>query len=353
MGSIPTLEGVTSQIVPTSRLKMHVLAAGPEDGIPVLFIHGNGSSATFWEETMLALPEGFRGIAPDMRGYGDTEPLPVDATLGLGDMVEDVRSLVQALGLGKFHIVGHSMGGGIVMKYAIAYPEDLLSITLVDTMSPYGYSGSKDVEGTPCHEDGAPAGAASVNPDFVRLLKEKDRGTENPVSPRNVMRQFYFKPPFIPRREEELLSGMLSLRVGEDWYPGDFVPSSHWPGAAPGTRGIVNAFSRKYFDASGIADIQPKPPILWIRGADDLVVSNSAMWDIATLGALGFVPGWPGPQECPPQPMLDQIRAVLERYRANGGTYREVVIPDCGHTPFIEKPEEFNAVFHEFLTGRR
>jgi pimeloyl-ACP methyl ester carboxylesterase len=47
--------------------------------------------------------------------------------------------------------------------------------------------------------------------------------------------------------------------------------------------------------------------------------------------------------------MLDQIRAVLERYRANGGTYREVVIPDCGHTPFLEKPEEFNAAFHELL----
>ncbi len=351
MSSISTLEGITSQMVQTRRLRMHVLTAGTEDSVPVLFVHGNGSSATFWEETMLALPSGFRGIAPDMRGYGDTEPLPVDATLGLGDMVEDIRSLVEAMGLGKFHIVGHSMGGGIGMKYGIAYPEDLLSITLVDTMSPYGYSGSKDVQGTPCHEDGAPAGAASVNPDFVRLLKEKDRGTDNPVSPRNVMRQFYFKPPFVPRREEELLSAMLSLRVGEDWYPGDFVPSPHWPGAAPGTRGIVNAFSRKYFDASGIADISPRPPVLWIRGADDLVVSNAAMWDIAALGALGFVPGWPGPEECPPQPMLDQTRAVLERYRANGGTYREVVIPDCGHTPFIEKPEEFNAVFHAFLRG--
>ncbi len=349
MGSIPTLEGITSRMVQTDRIQMHILTAGPEDGVPVVFIHGNGSSATFWEETMLALPSGFRSIAPDMRGYGDTEPLPVDATLGLGDMVEDVHSLVQALELGRFHIVGHSMGGGIVMKYAIAYPQDLLSITLVDTMSPYGYSGSKDVDGTPCYEDGAPAGAASVNPDFVRLLKEGDRSTDNPVSPRNVMRQFYFKPPFVPKREEELLSAMLSLRVGEDWYPGDFVPSPHWPGAAPGTRGIVNAFSRKYFDASGLADISPKCPILWIRGADDLVVSNSAMWDIATLGALGFVPGWPGPQECPPQPMLDQIRAVLERYKANGGTYREVVIPDCGHTPFVEKPEEFNAAFHAFL----
>ncbi len=349
MGTIPTLEGVESRMVQTDRLRMHVLAAGPEDGIPVVFIHGNGSSATFWEETMLTLPSGFRGIAPDLRGYGDTEPLPVDATLGLSDMVGDVHSLVRALGLGRFHIVGHSMGGGIAMKYAIAYPQELLSITLVDTMSPYGYSGSKDVNGTPCYEDGAPAGAASVNPDFVRLLKEGDRSTDNLVSPRNVMRQFYFKPPFIPKREEELLSAMLSLRVGEDWYPGDFVPSPHWPGAAPGARGIVNAFSRKYFDASGIADIRPQPPILWIRGADDLVVSNSAMWDIATLGALGFVPGWPGPEECPPQPMLDQIRAVLERYKANGGYYREEVISDCGHTPFIEKPEAFNAAFHAFL----
>jgi pimeloyl-ACP methyl ester carboxylesterase len=129
----------------------------------VIFVHGNGASATFWEETMLALPPGFRAVAPDLRGYGDTEPLPVDATLGLGDMVEDVRSLVEALGLGRHHLVGHSMGGGVVMKYAIAHPADLLSITLVDTVSPYGYSGSKDLDGTPCHEDGAPpARAASI-----------------------------------------------------------------------------------------------------------------------------------------------------------------------------------------------
>ncbi|HHH42410.1 MAG TPA: alpha/beta hydrolase [Chloroflexi bacterium] len=351
MGDIPTLEGVTSQMGQTARLKMHVLTAGPEEGTPVLFIHGNGSSSTFWEETMLALPEGFRGIAPDMRGYGDTEPLPVDATLGLGDMVEDVRSLVEAMGLGKFHIVGHSMGGGVVMKYAIAYPDDLLSITLVYTMSPYGYSGSKDVDGTPCHEDGAPAGAAGVNPDFVKLMAAGERGTENPMAPRNVMRQFYFKPPFIPEREEDLLSSMLSTRVGEDWYPGDSVPSEHWPGAAPGKRGVINAISRKYFDASGIVEIEPKPPVLWIRGADDLVVSNNAMWDIAALGAMGFVPGWPGPDDSPPQPMLDQTRAVLERYQAKGGSYKEVVIADAGHCPFIEKPGEFNAAFHAFLRG--
>lgn len=348
MSSIPTMEGIKSQRIQTGRLSVHTLRCGPEDGTPVVFVHGNGSSAAFWEETMLALPGGYQAFAPDMRGYGDTEALPVDATLGLDDMVEDLHALVNALGLGKLHLVGHSMGGGIAMKYAISDPASLLSLTLVDTMSPFGYSGSKDVAGTPCYADGAPAGAAGVNPDFVKLMAAKDRGVEDPVSPRNVLRQFYVKPPFIPLREEELLSSMLSVRVGDDWYPGDFTPSDNWPGGAPGKRGIVNAFSGKYFDASGIVDMEPKPPILWIRGADDLIVSNNAMWDIAALGAMGVVPGWPG-DEVPPQPMLEQIRAVLEIYRANGGRYQEEVIADAGHSPFIEKPQEFNTRFHAFL----
>lgn len=348
---IPTLPGITSAFVQTSRLKLHLLTGGDPDGTPVLFIHGNGSSAAFWEEVMLALPPGFHGLALDLRGYGDTEPLPVDATLGLGDMVADVRSLVETLGLGRLHLVGHSMGGGVAMKYVMAQAAEVISLTLVDTVSPYGYSGSKDVDGTPNHADGAPAGAAGVNPEFVKLLAAGERSLDNPMSPRNVLRQFYVKPPFIPAREEALLDSMLSMRVGPDWYPGDFTPSPHWPGAGPGQRGIVNAFSRLYFDAGGVADMQPQPPILWLRGADDLVVSNTALWDIAALGALGYVPGWPGADDCPPQPMLDQIRAVLERYRANGGVYREVVIPDAGHSPFLDQPAAFMAVLRDWLGG--
>ncbi|MDX1413258.1 MAG: alpha/beta hydrolase [Candidatus Promineifilaceae bacterium] len=343
------LPGITSRAVQSDRINTHILSHGPPACTDVVFIHGNCASAGFWDETMVAMPGGFHAIAPDLRGYGSTEPLPVDATLGLDDMVADVRSLVKTLGLSPIHLVGHSMGGGVAMKYAVAFPKNILSITLIDTVSPYGYSGSKGVEGTPIHEDGAPAGAGSVNPDFVRQLGEKEMGVEDPMSPLNVMRQFYVKPPFIYEREEALLEAMLSTRVGDDWYPGNAVPSEHWPGAAPGDKGVNNAISRKYFDASGIVNIDPKPPILWIRGADDLIVSDQAMWDIAALGAMGFVPGWPGEEECPPQPMLKQIRAVLDQYAANGGHYEEVVIDDAGHSPFLEKPQEFNEVFHNFL----
>ena len=66
--SIPTLPGVMAKTISTTRLTTRVLFSGPDNGIPVVFIHGNASNATFWEETMLALPEGYRGIAPDMRG---------------------------------------------------------------------------------------------------------------------------------------------------------------------------------------------------------------------------------------------------------------------------------------------
>jgi pimeloyl-ACP methyl ester carboxylesterase len=238
------------------------------------------------------------------------------------------------------------MGGGVVMKYAIAHPDKLLSITLVDTISPYGYGGSRDEHGELTYDDGAPSG---VNPEFVALLDAKERGDENPMAPRNVFRQFYVKPPFIAGREDALVESMLAIRIGEDFYPGDSVSSDNWPGVAPGTRGLLPAFNRKHFDASDLVDISPKPPILWIRGADDLIVGDLAMFDLAALGAIGAVPGYPGAEECPPQPMLRQTRAVLDAYAANGGQYREVVIEDAGHSPYIEKPEEFNAVFHAFL----
>jgi len=349
MSTTIKLPGITSRQVQTERINMHILTSGPPAGTAVLFVHGNCSSAGFWDETMLALPEGYHAIAPDLRGYGTTEALPVDATLGLDDMVADIRSLVESLGLCPFHIVGHSMGGGIVMKYAIAYSDQLLSITLVDSMSPFGFGGSNGDDGRPNYEDGATGGAAVANPDFVRLLGDKESGSEDPMAPLNVMRQFYVKPPFVPEREEALLEAMLSTCVGDDSYPGNSIPSQNWPGAAPGEKGVANAFSRRYFDASGIADIEPKPPVLWIRGADDLVVSDNSLWDIAALGALDLVPGWPGADECPPQPMLQQIRAVLENYEQNGGSYSEVVIDDAGHSPFIEKPGEFAAVFHSHL----
>ncbi len=330
-------------MVRTPRLQMHVLRAGPPDGIPVVFVHGNGTTATFWEETMLALPAGFQGVAADMRGFGDTEPLPIDATQGLGDLAEDVHALIEALGLGRYHLAGHSLGGGVAMKCAIAHPAALLSLTLAGTMSPFGYSGSKGPEGTPCHADGAPAGAASTNPEAVRLLAVKDRSTDSPASPRNVLRQLYVKPPFVPKREEELLTAMLSLRLGPDWYPGDFVPSAHWPGAAPGPRGLVNAVSRRYFDAGALAGIRPQPPILWVRGADDRMISECSAARHRRARRLGLCPGLarhgrvPAPADARPNPVRPGALPGQRRRVCRRGHRRFRPQPDAGEAGGVQR----------------
>lgn len=344
---IPTLAGIRSQMVQTPRIHTHALFSGPDSGIPVLLIHGNASSATFWEETMLALPNTFRAIAPDLRGYGDTEDKPVEATRGYNDWVDDLLGLMDTLGLEQFHVAGHSLGGGVVYSLMAAAPALVLSVTLFAPASPYGFGGSKGLDGKPCQPDFAGSGGGIVNPEFAKLIAEGYRGSEFPTSPRTVMNAFYWKPPFIPARQEELLSGVLSERIGPDKYPGDLEASPHWPNVAPGKLGPANAISPKYVGdtVERFLAINPKPPILWIRGADDQIVSDSSLFDMGTLGSLGAVPGWPGADVFPPQPMVSQTRAVLERY----GNFSEHVIAECGHSPQIEKPETVDALFHQHL----
>lgn len=349
--SIQSMASVTVKTITTERITTRVLFSGLEDGIPVLFLHGNVSSATWWEETMVALPSGYRGIAPDQRGFGEAEiAKKIDATNGMGDLADDAVALLDHLGLEKAHIVGNSLGGMVVWRMMADYPKSFLTVTLVDTGSPYGFGGTKDVDGTPCYDDFAGSGGGLSNPELIRRMKDGDRTLESQFSPRAAIRLLLVKPPFIPEREEEILSSLLATHIGEQDVPGDAVQSPNWPFMAPGKWGATNATSPKYaVRVEKILASEPKLSVLWIRGANDMVVSDSAASDPGFLGKAGLIPGWPGAGVFPPQPMVGQTRAVLEKYATAGGSYQEVVIDDTGHLPFIEKPDEFNRVFHAHL----
>ncbi len=131
--------------------------------------------------------------------------------------------------------------------------------------------------------------------------------------------------------------------IGSDYYPGDSRPAQAWPGFAPGDHGVLNTMAPTHFRIADLSGVQPRPPVLWLRGADDVIVSDTSLYDLAYLGSLGAVPGWPGAQAWPPQPMVAQTRAVLDGYAAAGGRYREVVIEDAGHGPHLDQPERFVA----------
>ncbi len=351
--NVPTLPGVIAERITTDRIQTRVLFSGPEDGRPVLLLHGNISSATWWEEVMLSLPTGFRGIAPDQRGFGEADPdRKIDATRGMGDLADDAIALLDHLNIDRAHVVGNSMGGSVVWRLLMNHSARFLAVTLVAPGSPYGFGGTKDAIGTPCFEDYAGSGGGLTNPGLLQLIQAGDRGMEQLFSPRTALRALVFRPPFIPPREEELLSSMLQTHIGPQDLPGDSVITTNWPYVAPGIWGMANAASPKYAGkVRSLSTINPKPPILWVRGSDDLAVSDTAASCPGALGAAGLISGWPGAEIFPPQPMLAQTRTVLDQYAKAGGVYQEVVIQDTGHVPFIEKPEEFNQVFHPHLAN--
>lgn len=299
---------------------------------------------------MLALPDGFWGIAPDQRGYGEADQnQKVNGTRGAKDWVDDVVALLDFHNINKAHIVGCSLGGYIVWQLMVDNPERILSVTLVSPGSPFGFSGTKDETGTPCYPDYAGTGGGVSNMELIKRAVNQDRTLESGFSPRSGIRSLFI-PPFIPPREEQLLDSVLATHLGEQDIPGDFVVSTNWPFVAPGIWGPHNATSPKFVgDVNKIYDGRITVPILWIRGSHDQVISDQSLSDIGYLGKLGAIPGWPGDDIYPPQPMVSQTRTVLEKYQAAGGSYKEIVIKDAAHIPFIEKPDEFNVILHSFL----
>lgn len=350
--------GLSAVDVDTSRLRTHALTGGSGTAPVLALVHGNVSSSTFFEDLMVRLAPHLRLVAPDLRGYGASETKPVDATRGLRDFADDLEALLATETVGAadrpVHLLGWSMGCGVVMQYAIDHPDRVASLVLESPMSPYGFSGTKDIAGTPCWEDYAGSGGGTVSPEVVRGLTAGNRNDDSPVAPRRILKTLYVKPGtrLDPEWEEALLSSMLATATGDANYPGDSQPSPNWPLVAPGTRGVVNALSPKYCNLTRFADIVPRPDILWVRGADDKIVSDTSLSDIGYLGQSGVVPGWPGNDVFPAHPMVSQLRALLDRYRAHGGHVEERVMPDCGHSPHLEHPQDFATLVRDFLEAR-
>jgi pimeloyl-ACP methyl ester carboxylesterase len=104
-----------------------------ESGEPLVFVHGYTGDVTDWKFQIAEFSPDYRVLVMDLRGHGRSEAPADRSAYTIPDMSGDVEALVDKVGFGKYHLVGHSMGGGIVQEIALGSPQRLLSLTLEDT----------------------------------------------------------------------------------------------------------------------------------------------------------------------------------------------------------------------------
>lgn len=113
---------------------LHVDDGGSGDS-PVVFVHAFGGNTTHWAAQLEHLRKIRRGVALDLRGHGLSQP-PADGDYGMESMAGDVDAVANKIGLQKFILVGHSMGGTVAIAYAGLHPERVAGLVLADTGNP-------------------------------------------------------------------------------------------------------------------------------------------------------------------------------------------------------------------------
>ncbi len=100
-------------------------------GVPLLFVHGFPLSRGAWERQLPALSPSYRVLAPDLRGFGESETLSGPSTMA--QFAEDLHALLLQLRTGPVVLLGHSMGGYVALAFSLRFPQMLRGLVLVGT----------------------------------------------------------------------------------------------------------------------------------------------------------------------------------------------------------------------------
>lgn len=104
------------------------------EGVPVLLLHGFGGEIWMWERQVEALSKRYRLYIPDLLGYGYSDRPKIDYTPSL--FIGMIRQFIDQLSVSRASLIGNSMGGGIAWAFALAHPERVDKLVLIDSIPP-------------------------------------------------------------------------------------------------------------------------------------------------------------------------------------------------------------------------
>jgi haloacetate dehalogenase len=284
------MTGIKHHTVRANDIRQHYMEAG--EGAPVVLLHGFPETSYAWRYQIPELAKKYRIIAPDLRGYGETDK----PTTGYDkrNMAKDLRELMRALEIPKIALVGHDRGARVATRFAKDHPEGLDRLVVMDNVP-----------------------TRIVARDF------------NPIMARAY---WFFIFNQIPDLPEALISGREDLWLSHlfaDWsynpytISGEafetYVKAYRRPGALRGALADYRANAEDVAQDQVDADKKIACPTLSLWGADFYAVGQ--MFDMQAVWAE----------------MSENLRTAE--------------IQQCGHLPQEEQPEIVNKLLTDFLDG--
>ncbi|HEX8261952.1 MAG TPA: alpha/beta hydrolase [Allosphingosinicella sp.] len=126
----------TKPVALATGVTLNVATAGPEDGEPILFLHGFPESHRTWRHQLVGLADRYRVIAPDQRGFGASDKPEGVENYETDRIIADVTALADALGIDRFTLAGHDWGGAVAWAAALLHPFRVERLVIVNAPHP-------------------------------------------------------------------------------------------------------------------------------------------------------------------------------------------------------------------------
>jgi epoxide hydrolase 4 len=284
------------ELVEANGLRFHCVTAG--EGPLVVLLHGFPQFWYAWRRQIPALAAQFKVVAPDLRGYGDTDKPPRVADYRTGVLAADVAALVKAFGHEKAHIVGHDWGGGVAWTTALQHAQVVDRLAVLNCPHPLL---------------------------FARALRSNFRQL------RRSWYMFFFQLPVVP----ELVFRLWPRAVIERTFRGMTVRKNTFddedlrqfreelekPGALTAA---INYYRAAFRNFSAMRDFERQPktiaaPTILIWAENDAALGKELTYGMEPLFS---------------------------------GSLRIHYVPNCSHWVNEEQPELVNRLLIGFLTGR-
>ncbi|MDQ6773603.1 MAG: alpha/beta hydrolase [Candidatus Dormibacteraeota bacterium] len=278
-------------------LRFRCLADGPENGPPVLLLHGFPEGAESWGPQLPVLAAaGLRAVAPDLRGYGGTDRPEAEADYRMPLLLDDVEGLIDALGAERCHLAGHDWGAIVGWAFASRRPTRLRSWTALSVGHPHALA-----EAARTDDDQRRRSA------YIGLFREAGGKAETVLAEDGYrrLRAIYRFPP------------------NPDAFPADVIEHYVEGFARPGR---LTAALNYYRASMGRAAYEAFPP-----APDPVTVPTLLVWgdEDPALGRRG-------------------TEATAAHVTAE---YRLEVLSGAGHWLQFERPEDVSRLLWEWITG--